>query len=742
MAAPSTHALADREHAGKAETILPVETEPFAGLVADPAALPVVVGYEVVRLVGRGGMGRVYEARHVGLGRTVALKLLAHEADGQSLARFRDEARAVARLGHPSVAQLYETGVAAGQPYYAQEFLAGGSLAEKYAGRPQPPAEAAALVEAVARAVDYCHAQGVVHRDLKPANVMLAIDGTPKVVDFGLAKLAAPADAATAPDGLTRTGDVLGTPSYMAPEQASGVVSALGPRVDVYALGAVLYEALTGRPPFQAPSVLETLIQVMARDPVAPRSLQPAVPRDLETVCLKCLEKSPAKRYATAGALADDLRRYLNGEPVVARPAGVAERAAKWARRKPWQAAAAGLAAAGVVGLAGGLASLAGMYREVRAANADLTATNAQLDRSRAESEATLNYALASLDEYHFALADKLRDVPQGEKLRLEVLVQARKTLDDLAALDPRRPTVQSYLMDGYSRLAAVQSQVGDLDGAVHSFTQSRAAATRLLAGDPDSIDNRCNRATAGYQCANVLDRLGRPGAPELWAEGERDAAELAAGHPDHPGVLKLQVLAAARALLAAVTANRMGEYAATCGRLGDLYRRLAAAEPGNAKSAAEAINWDLRRAAQLARSGKPAEAEAVLATANAALDRLPDPAAVPARQLRATWHETAAAIHDALNRPAEVDAEYRRTLAVYQALAADFPRSPNYSRWVVTTLLALGTNARFSGRPVAAAAYYRWAHGLAADLVKAYPADAQMPTLLDSVTKAMGGAP
>ncbi len=740
MTAPATHALADP--LGKAVTAHPVDTEPFAGLVADPAALPLVAGYEVVRLVGRGGMGRVYEARHVGLGRTVALKLLAHEADGPSLARFRDEARAVARLGHPGVAQLYETGVAAGQPYYAQEFLAGGSLAEKYAGRPQPPAEAAALVEAVARAVEHCHSQGVVHRDLKPSNVMLAADGTPKVVDFGLAKLAAPPDSSVKPDGLTRTGDVLGTPSYMAPEQASGVVSTLGPGVDVYALGAVLYEALTGRPPFQAPSVLETLILVMATDPVAPRSLQPAVPRDLETVCLKCLEKSPARRYATAGALADDLRRFRAGEPVTARPAGVAERAAKWARRKPWQAAAAGLAVAGVLGLAGGLAALAGMYREVRATNADLTATNAQLDRSRAESEATLNYALASLDEYHFALADKLKEVPQAEKLRLEVLGQARKTLDELAALDPARPTVQSYLMDGYARLAAVQTQVGDLDGAVHSLTQSRAAATRLLVGSPDSVADRCNRATAGYQCANVLDRLGRAGAPELWAEGERDAAELAAGHADHPGVLKLQVLVTAHAVLAAVTADRMDEYAAHCGRLGDLYRKLTAAEPGVAKYPTEAVNWDLRRAAQLARTHKPAEAEAILAAANAALDRLPDPAAVAARQLRATWHETAAAAHDALNRPAEVDAENRRALAVYDALAADFPNSPNYSRWRVTTLMALGTNSRFSGHPVAAAAYYRWAHDLAAELVKAFPADTQMPTLLESVTAVMRGTP
>ncbi len=230
MASPATHALTD--DSGQAVTLSSVDTEPFAGLTPDPAALPTVPGHVVVRLVGRGDTGRVYEARHVGLGRTVALKLLNHAADEPLSARFRAEARAVARLGHLNVARLFETGVAEGQPSYAQEFLGGGSLAEKFAGTPQPPASAAPRVETVGRGVHHSHAHGVVHRDLMPANVMLAAGGTPKVVDFGLAKLAPPVApvASASPGGLTRTGGVLGTPSYVAPEQALVVVAAHGRR--------------------------------------------------------------------------------------------------------------------------------------------------------------------------------------------------------------------------------------------------------------------------------------------------------------------------------------------------------------------------------------------------------------------------------------------------------------------------------------------------------------------------------
>jgi hypothetical protein len=286
-------------------------------------------GYEVLGELGRGAMGVVYKARQAALNRLVALKMVlsgAH-AGAADLARFRTEAAAIARLQHPNIVQIHEVGQRSGHHYIALEFVDGGSLAQKLNGMPLPPQEAAQLVQSLARATHYAHEQGVVHRDLKPANILLTRDGTPKISDFGLAKQLAE-DA-----GQTQSGAVLGTPSYMAPEQAEGQAKVVGPLADVYALGVILYEALTGRPPFRAPSVVETLEQVRSQEPVPPRRLLPRVPRNVETICLKCLEKEPRRRYASAGALAEDLRRFLNEEPILARPPGLVARFALWCRR-------------------------------------------------------------------------------------------------------------------------------------------------------------------------------------------------------------------------------------------------------------------------------------------------------------------------------------------------------------------------------------------------------------------------
>ncbi|MFO0841548.1 MAG: protein kinase [Gemmataceae bacterium] len=308
--------------------------------LAGPGSWPAVEGYQVLGELGSGGMGLVYKAWHQPLRRLVALKVI--RAGGRpsaaQLARFRTEAEAVARLSHPNIVQIYEVGEQDGLPYLALEYVEGGSLRRGPDAAPLPAREAASLVEAVARAVGYAHGRGVVHRDLKPANVLLAADGKPKVSDFGLAKLLTEGEA-----GPTRTGELLGTPSYMAPEQASGRHKEVGPATDVYAAGAILYELLTGRPPFLAETELDTLLQVANEEVVRPSRLRPGVPRDLETVCLKCLQKEPARRYASAEALADDLRRYLEGRPVKARRASAAERAWRWCRRNP---KVAGLSAA------------------------------------------------------------------------------------------------------------------------------------------------------------------------------------------------------------------------------------------------------------------------------------------------------------------------------------------------------------------------------------------------------------
>jgi eukaryotic-like serine/threonine-protein kinase len=294
-------------------------------------ALPRIPGYEVEAVLGRGGMGIVFRARHLRLNRPVALKMLlgGEYAEPQDLARFQREAVAGAALRHPNIVHVYDVGEVDGRPYFTMEHVEGGSLAQKLAGTPLPAREAAMLLAILAGAVQAAHQSGIVHRDLKPANVLLSADGTPKICDFGLAR------RLCGESGLTQSGVALGTPSYMAPEQVGGKANVGGPATDIYALGAILYELLTGRPPFKAESAAELLRQLMSQDPVPPSRLNPKVPHDLETICLKCLNKDPPRRYATAAALAEDLHCLQRGEPIAARRPGWRERFSKWMRHRP-----------------------------------------------------------------------------------------------------------------------------------------------------------------------------------------------------------------------------------------------------------------------------------------------------------------------------------------------------------------------------------------------------------------------
>jgi serine/threonine protein kinase/WD40 repeat protein len=385
---------------------------------------PLIPGYEVLEVLGRGGMGVVYLARQVALNRVVALKMILHgaHAGADDLARFRREAEAVARVQHPNIVQVYDSGEHEGRPYLALEFVKGGSLKEFLKGVPQPASDAARLVEVLARAVDAAHRQGIVHRDLKPANILLqrktttnytdhtdkkrpggsssaasvssvasVVDFLPKITDFGLAKLVSGEEGSFSSTDPTRTGDVIGTPGYMAPEQALPSRQPVGPWTDVYGLGAILYEMLAGRAPFTGGTPMEVLLRMASQDPPPLSRLQPRLPPDLCTICQRCLEKEPGKRYASAAELADDLHRFLHGEPITARPVGEMERLWKWARRRP--ALAALLALLVLVSLAGLVLVSWQWYeadqarRQAQAKAADEAVARRQADVQRREAE-------------------------------------------------------------------------------------------------------------------------------------------------------------------------------------------------------------------------------------------------------------------------------------------------------------------------------------------------------------------
>jgi tetratricopeptide (TPR) repeat protein/tRNA A-37 threonylcarbamoyl transferase component Bud32 len=429
-------------------------------------------------------MGVVYKARQKGLNRTVALKMILSgpHASEDELRRFRAEAESAARLQHPNIVQIYEVGEQDGLAYFSLEYVEGGSLADRLAGAPLPPEDAARLSETLARAVQAAHERGVIHRDLKPANVLVAGAPdtpvgqlTPKVTDFGLSKQM---DAGS----RTRSGVVMGTPSYMAPEQAGGA-GAAGPATDVYALGAILYELLTGRPPFRAATALDTVLQVLSEEPVPPSRFQPKLPRDLETICLKCLQKEVPRRYASAAALADDLHRFLRGEPILARPVPAWERVLKWARRRPTVASLTVLSAAALVAVLG--VGLAYNHR-LKHANEQLGGALADADREHRRAQGHLHKALEAVDQMLTKVGDeRLADIPEFAGLRQQLLEEALAFYHGFLREESDDPEVRRETGRASYRIANLYLMLGRTGEAEKACQEALELQEKLTADRP-----------------------------------------------------------------------------------------------------------------------------------------------------------------------------------------------------------------------------------------------------------------
>jgi serine/threonine-protein kinase len=525
--------------------------------------------YELVEEVGRGGMGVVFKARHRQLHRVAAVKMILSGtlARPDEVQRFRLEAAAVAGLDHPNIVPLYEVGEQNGWHFYSMKFIEGKSLARQEWPRPLSPADqrqAARILLRVARAIHHAHERGVLHRDLKPANVLLDADGQPHVTDFGLAKRLADHAGSTGPLP-TPSGTAVGTPSYMAPEQA------LGPRnvttaADIYSLGCILYELLTGTPPFRAETPLATLLDVVERTPVRPAAHCPDLDRDLEIICLKCLEKEPGRRYATALALAEDLERFLSGEPIQARPAGRLERATRWCRRQPLLAGTLGALFLVVVG------ALALITWQWQRAETNYSVGQQHLNSLEQEKEEGLKLyrqakeqrtfaderfqdAHALVDEFCMKLSeDRLSQLPGTQLLRKDLLLAARKYYQNFLKQKGKEPGLRLKLARAHYSLGKVLSVVGSRREAIHEFRSALELYEELVQKEPDNFDLLNARAIAVHRVGIMDLEDGRWGQAVEFCERARSHFEQL--QQLRPGDPRIQ-----------------NDLAATCTNLGGLYR-------------------------------------------------------------------------------------------------------------------------------------------------------------------------
>ncbi|HMP02856.1 MAG TPA: serine/threonine-protein kinase, partial [Gemmatales bacterium] len=649
-----------------------------------PTPLPNLPGFEILSVLGQGGMGSVFKARQISLDRIVAVKTISTWAVFRPDARrrFDTEAHAIAQIRHPNVVQIYDVGWHGEQPYLVLEYLAGGSMDRLLAGRPQPARPAAEALLAIARGIEAAHDRGIIHRDLKPGNIL--IDRDPggsaglaqiaqnqlKITDFGLAK------ELDSGNGPTLDHEALGTPDYMAPEQAEARQDRIGPQTDIYALGVILYQMLTGRVPFRGAGAMETLAQVVKAEPVPPRRLVPQIPLDLETICLKCLRKESSQRYASASDLAADLEAFLQGRPIQARPMGLSERVWNWCRRHP---AAASLGSALVLVLATGCVVSTTLY--LRA------------ERHLRDAQQKFLLAQAAVNFVQGTVGDKLNDSADIPTVREEVL---RGVLDFHRQFLSERsddPVLRHQAGTAWLRVGDIEVLLGDLNDAKIAFDQGLKMLEELVATHPDEHQFRFDLANGWKRYGILFAHLQRYGEAEhAYRRGRDLCLKLYDRKPDDRPTWRLlgdcwnnlgNRLAARQAYTEAEEAFQQAVR---------LRERLVAAEPGNVEYKLLLASVQHNLASLELRSGRFAQAQERLQRHIDEHERfLPERSAAPAfrRQLAGAYRELGYARLFQKQHRAALDA-WRRGRELREKLAADFPTVPGYQREHVVAVLEL----------------------------------------------------
>jgi serine/threonine protein kinase len=507
-----------------------------------------VTGYDLLGELGRGGMGVVYKARHRKLKRTVALKMILDglHASSEDMRRFQLEAEAVAKLQHPNIVEIYDVSEHEGRPYIALEFADGGTLDDKIAGKPQDAQDSAELVESLAGAMQLAHENDIIHRDLKPANILLTSEGIPRITDFGLAKRMD--DDST----QTRSGALLGTPSYMAPEQAGGKSDSIGPPADIYALGAILYHMLTGRPPFQAASLMDTIKQVLAEEPVAPRKMNPALAVDLETICLKCLEKDIHRRYQTAAELGQDLNRFLAGEPILARPVTMVERSWKWAKRRP---AVAGIISVSATALL--VLLIGGAWYNAQLEKSLIVAKTAQRDEAdqriiaedatkiaearRVEAMENFRKARRVVDTSLTGISEIIQYYPGTQRIREGLLKIAAKEYEEFASQQSDDFGIQLECGTSYLRLGEVRETLRELELAETAYENADSIFEQMKTKFADHPELDVLHATAKIKLAGLWEIRGElVQARQLLGETSANLGTLQMRYPNRVDVAEI----------------------------------------------------------------------------------------------------------------------------------------------------------------------------------------------------------